>query len=66
MEPLTKKQLIEAEEGILKLAKALNVSEREIIKILREGMESLSPIAGQLSKANKYFIDEMEAIFDCY
>lgn len=54
------------ENGICDLAKGLNISEAEVVKILREGMEARSPIAGQLSKTNQYFIDEMEATFDAY
>ena len=63
---LTEKDLSNCEGGIESLAKGLSISEEEIVKILKEGMESLSAIGGQLSKTNKYFIDEMTATFDAY
>ena len=59
-------RLQDCENGICDLAKGLGVSEVEIVKILKEGMEARSLIGGQLSKTNKYFIDEMEATFDAY
>ncbi len=62
---ITEHKLGQAETAIEQLADSLGVSEQEIVKILREGMESRSPVAGQLSKDNKYFIDEMESTFDC-
>lgn len=62
---ITEQKLGQAETAIEELADALGVSEQEIVKTLREGMESRSPIFGQLSKTNSYFIEEMEATFDC-
>jgi len=52
------------EDSIINFAEGLGISEKEVVEILKEGMLSLSPIANQLSNTNKYFIDEMEAIFD--
>jgi len=62
---ITEQKLGQAETAIEELADALGVSEQEIVKILREGMESRSAIGGQLSKSNAYFLEEMEATFDC-
>ena len=59
-------KLQDCENGICDLAKGLNISEAEVVRILKEGMEARSPIGGQLSKTNQYFIDEMEATFDAY
>jgi len=52
-----------AEVAIEKLAEALSMSESDVVRILREGMENISPIYGQLGKTHQYFIDEMEATF---
>ena len=62
---ITEQKLGQAETAIEELADALGVSEQEVVKILREGMESRSAIGGQLSKCNAYFLEEMEATFDC-
>ena len=63
---ITEEKLAQAEKSIEELADALGVSETEIVKILREGMESRSAIGGQLSKSNAYFLEEMESTFDCF
>ena len=63
---ITDQKLQDCENGICDLAKGFGVSEEEIVKILKDGMEFRSPIAGQLSKTNQYFIDEMTATFDVY
>lgn len=60
---MTEQQLAKAEEAIEKLADALEVSEQDIVSILKNGMEYLSPMSGVLSKKQYYFIDEMEATF---
>jgi len=59
-------ELHDCENGIHGLAKGLGIAEAEIVRMLKEGMESRSSIGGQLSKKNQYFIDEMEATFDSY
>ena len=66
MEALTERQLAKAESAIDNLADALGITEQEVVKILKEGMESTSPIAGQLSKTNKYFIEEVKATYNVY
>lgn len=63
---ITEEKLAQAEKSIEELADALSVSETEIVKILREGMESRSAIGGQLSKSNAYFLEEMESTFNCF
>lgn len=63
---LSEKDLSICEVGIESLAEGLSISEVEVVKILKEGMESRSPVGGQLSKTNQYFVDEMEATFDAY
>lgn len=60
---ISEEKLAKAEKAIEMLADALGENEKSIVSILREGMESKSPIAGQLSNNDKYFIDEMEATF---
>jgi hypothetical protein len=59
-------RLQDCENGICELAKGLDITEAEIVRIIKEGMESRSPIGNELSKKNKYFIDKMEATFDAY
>jgi len=63
---ISESRLQDCENGICDLAKGLDISEAEVVRILKEGMEALSPIGGQLSKTNQYFINEMEAVFDAY
>lgn len=63
---IEERRLADCENGVESLAKGLDISEADVIRILKEGMEARSPIAGQLSKTNQYFIDEMEATFDAY
>jgi hypothetical protein len=58
-------QLAKAEDAIIQLADALGITELDVIQLLEDGMEFQSPIAGQLSKTNSYFLDEMKATFDC-
>lgn len=59
-------RLNDCEEGICSLAQGLGITESEVVLILKEGMESRSPIGGQLSKTNQYFLEEMCATFDVY
>lgn len=59
-------RLNDCEEGICSLAQGLGITEADVVRILKEGMESISPIGGQLSKSNQFFIDEMRATFDAY
>ena len=55
-----------AEEAIINLADTLGVSEEHIIEIIEEGMMNVSPIAGQLSNKNDYFLKEMKSAFNIY
>ena len=55
-----------AEEAITNLADTLGVSEKDIIDIIEEGMKNVSPIAGQLSNKNIFFLEEMKATFNHY
>lgn len=63
---ITYDNLGRAECAIEELSASLGITEKEIVAILRQGMEDRSPISGQLSETNKYFLDEMESTFDCY
>jgi|JI10StandDraft_1071094.scaffolds.fasta_scaffold568710_4 hypothetical protein len=56
-------QLQKAERAIEDLALCLGITEKEMVSIIREGMEAKSPIANQLSKSEFDFISEMEATF---
>lgn len=60
---MNEEKLSQAEEAIRELADALEISEQEVVSILREGMESKAPIAGQLRKSDEIFITEMESTF---
>lgn len=62
---ITEQKLEQAENAIIELADALEISEQELLKILREGMESISSIGGQLSRSDAFFLGEMEATFGC-
>jgi len=61
---ITESKLALAESGIEDIAIALGVTEKYVVEILKQGMETLSPIGGKLSNTQQYFIDEMEANFN--
>lgn len=56
-------RLNKAERAIEDLADAMDISEQELVSILREGMEAKAPIANQLKRGEEYFITEMENTF---
>lgn len=60
---MTEQKLSQAERAIEDLANALEITEQEVVSILREGMAAKAPIANQLKRSDEYFISEMEAIF---
>lgn len=60
---MTEQKLSQAEKAIGELADALDISEQEVVSILRKGLEAKAPIANQLKKSDEYFITEMEATF---
>ncbi len=60
---ISESSLLKAEQAIEDLADALDISEEEIVSILRKGMEAKAPISNQLRKKDEYFISEMEATF---
>lgn len=64
MEKLTEFQLNKCEEGIESLATGLDVSQKDIVTLIEDGMK-LNP---QMIPYEKFlhFIDEMKATFDCY
>lgn len=57
------KQLAMAEEAIIALAEAMEIGEDTVVALLREGLESLSPIRRQLGNRYAQFIEEMENTF---
>lgn len=53
-----------AEDAITSLAKALGLPDKQIVKIIEDGLWYSQN--GKLPEVHKYFIDEMKATFDCY
>lgn len=66
MNKISEQKLSQAEKAIEDLADAIGITEKELVSILREGMEAKAPIANQLSKSDEYFISEMEDTFNVY
>lgn len=56
----TEEQLTKAQEAIEALAEAIEISPDRLVLFIGEGMESRSPIAGQLSDKYRYFLATME------
>ena len=65
MEKLSETELAMAETAIELLAKALGVDEKEIVKILEDGIDYKFK-EDDISEPFKYFIKEMKATFDYY
>lgn len=66
---ITEQDLAKGEEAIENLACVLRITEKEVVLILREGIEGVSRISNMgasLSNLNAEFLAEMEATFDCY
>lgn len=57
---MNERDLNKATNAIDDLSSILRIPPRELILILREGMEALSPIANQLSRSDSEFISDME------
>ena len=57
---MKEQDIIKATNAIDDLASILRISQKEVVLILREGMEALSPIANQLSISDTEFISDME------
>ncbi len=60
---MTEEQLIQAEHAIEELASAMNISEQEVVIILRKGLQAMSPSKHQLRNKDEAFISEMESTF---
>lgn len=62
---ISEQKLAKAEEGICLLAEALNVTTGQIVECIEHGFNMTAPNS-ELSDKQKYFLEEMKAIFDCF
>ena len=60
---LSNKQLSGAEEAIIKLAEALNISENKMIEILESGLDMNVPNC-KLNEREKELLEELKSFFN--
>ncbi len=63
MSTIPERDLARGELGIGYLATTIKVSEKDVIEILRLGLEATSSTPGKLNKRKQFFINEMVKSF---